>query len=248
MPLATLELPRLTIRVRGPMHIGTGFARGLVNRTVVRGRDGLVYVPGSAIKGKVRSACEALARLHGVSDCRAPHPQRMAKDRENCVVCRIFGAPGQGSNLHWQLARLTQDWVEALHPTLGTRAVPGQTMTRTQVQLSRKRGLATEARLFTSEFAAEGLTFEAAPGLTGRVWLTPMTVADAEDVYYELVLLFASLKLVGSLGGGTSRGAGACEIALPESVLVNGRTVLVESQLANIDGLSLYKDEAEVQP
>jgi len=246
MPLAGVEVPHLTVQLKSPMHIGTGFARGLVNRTVVRGRDGLVYVPGSALKGKCRAACEALARLRDMSDCRAPHPQRMTADQSACVVCRIFGAPGHGSQLRWHSARLTQNWVEALHPGRKSRTVFGQTTTRTQVQLSRTRGLASEARLFTSEFAAEGLKFEARPAITGRLWLTPLTVAD--DLYYELILLLASLKMIGTLGGDASRGAGDCELGLPPEVVVDGKRIPVAHLLAYADYLGFYKDEAEAWP
>lgn len=61
--IATIELTGLNVQLTGPMHIGTGFARGLIDRTVVRGRDGLVYIPGSTLKGKLRDACESLARF-----------------------------------------------------------------------------------------------------------------------------------------------------------------------------------------
>ena len=248
MPLATVELSELTVRLRGPLSIGTGFARGLVNRTVVRGADGLVYVPGSVLKGKVRSACEAMARRLRLAECHAPHPQRMLADRETCLICRIFGAPGQGSDLHWQSACLTKEWQDALK--LRGRVVPGQTLSRTQVQLSRKRGLAAEAHLFTSEFAAEGLTFEAIPGFSGRLHLTSMSVAEGEPVYYELVLLLAGLKMVGALGGGTSRGAGACVLVLPDTVTVIRQPLKVAHQLEHIEYLEpeWYQEDREAQP
>ncbi|MBI3013677.1 MAG: hypothetical protein HYY65_01125 [Candidatus Tectomicrobia bacterium] len=248
MQPTSIELPSLIVQTRGPMHIGTGFSRGMVNRTVVKGRDGLAYIPGSTLKGKVRSACEALASLHGIGDCRAPHARQMVRHRDTCLVCRIFGAPGQGTDLRWQSARLIEEWVEGLRPNHESRAVFGQTIARTQVQLSRTRGLAAEARLFTSEFTAEGLTYEARPALIGRLRLSPVSLADAPDVYYELVLLFAGLKSVGTLGGGASRGAGECVFVLPGNVIVGGRQVPVERQLANVEALALYRDDAEAQP
>jgi len=249
MPLTTVELSELTVHLHGPLSIGTGFARGLVNRTVVRGRDGLVFVPGSVLKGKVRSACEALARSRGIAECRAPHPQRMLGDRKTCLICQIFGAPGQGSDIHWQSARLTEEWVEALKPRLSGHATLGQTGTRTQVQLSRKRGLAAEAHLFTSEFAAEGLTFEARPGFNGRLRLTRMSLAEASPVYYELVLLLAGVKMVETLGGSASRGAGACRLDLPKTVIVNRQPLEVAQQLEYVEFLDpdLYREDQEAQ-
>lgn len=240
--LSTIELPRLTVKVTGPLHIGTGFARGLINRTVTKGRDGLVYVPGSVIKGKARAACEALARLYGLADCRAPHPHRMLTG-EPCLICQIFGAPGTGSRLHWNMAHLTPAWKNALKPPK-QGAVFGQTTNRTQVQLSRKRGIALEARLYTSELVTESLEFEARPAITGQLKLTPVTLADETDVYYELILLFAGLKLTQALGGGASRGGGECEFLVEtDNVTIDGRTVPVLRQLQNADLLEFYKEE-----
>jgi hypothetical protein len=138
--------------------------------------------------------------------------------------------------LRWQSAHLTQDWVDALCPEPKRRGVVGQTVIRTQVQLSRTRGLAAEARLFSSEFAAEGLTFKAEPALTGRLWLTPVTVAEGpEPVYYELILLLAGLKLIGALGGGRSRGAGECQVSLPDTLMVGTQPVRIDRQLEYVE-------------
>jgi CRISPR/Cas system CSM-associated protein Csm3 (group 7 of RAMP superfamily) len=248
MNLSTIELTGVRINLFEPLHIGSGYARGPVNRTVVRGRDGLVYVPGSALKGKARDACASLAGLYLSETCRVPHPQAMTKDDHHttCVICRIFGAPGQPSSLRWHAAQLSQDWQEALRPTRKEHAVFGQTTTRTQVQLSRTRGMATEAHLFTSELAIEGLTFIAEPLVTGRLSLTPSTLSNEPDVYYELILLLSGLKLIATLGGGASRGTGRCEVDLSLAVLkVNGRELPVATQLAHAEELQMWALEAQ---
>lgn len=252
---STVELPNLEVRIKGPLHIGTGFARGLVDRTVARGRDGLVYVPASALKGKAREACESLARLSNLGECGAPHPQAMTKEREKCIVCHIFGAPAQPATLRWHSAPLTPEWAKAFRPFPASRTPSekkaesrtafGQVIVKTQVQLSRTRGLAAEARLYTSEFAAEGLAFVAQPALTGRLCLTPMS--GATDVYYELVLLLAGLKLVNALGGGLSRGAGECEIELPPTIRVDGKDLSVKEHLERVGELEYYQIAAEVK-
>lgn len=250
MNLSTIELTGVRINLCEPLHIGTGYARGLINRTVVRGRDGLVYVPGSALKGKARDACASLAGLYLTEKCRVPHPQAMTKDdhHKTCVICRIFGAPGQPSSLRWHTAQLSQDWQEALQPARKEHAVFGQTTTRTQVQLSRTRGMATEAHLFTSELAIEGLTFVAEPLLTGRLSLTTSTLSSEPDVYYELILLLSGLKLIATLGGGASRGAGRCEVDLSSArLLVNGRELPVSRQLEHAEELQVWGDEVEAQ-
>jgi|GEM_PF-839692 len=243
--LSTIRLPQLTVKVSGPLHIGTGFARGLINRTVVKGRDGLVYIPGSVIKGKARAACEALARQYGMADCHAPHPHRM-RDGKPCLICNLFGAPGgSGSRLRWNIAQLTPAWREALKPKPKQHTAFGQTTNRTQVQLSRIRGMGLEARLYTSELAVEGLEFVSQPALAGQLALTSATLADEPDVYYELILLFAGLKMVQALGGGVSRGGGECEFPVERETLeVNGRAVPVKRQLDYAHLLEFYKEEA----
>jgi len=124
-----------------------------------------------------------------------------------------------------------------------------ETGTRTQVQLSRKRGLAAEAHLFTSEFAAEGLTFVARPGFNGRLRLTRMSLAEDPPVYYELVLLLAGVKTVETLGGSASRGAGACRLDLPKTVMVNRQSLEVAQQVEYVEFLDpdLYREDREAQ-
>lgn len=248
MPQATVEIPNLVVRVHDPMHIGSGFARGLINRTVLRGRDGLVYIPGSTIKGKVRDACASLAYMNGLCDCQAPQPALMAAagHRATCIVCRLFGAPAQPATLIWHQANLTPDWVKALGAdTQGTIGPFSQTATRTQVQISRKLGTAAEARLFSSEFALAELTFIAKPAVTGRLNLTPSTFSGAQGIYHELVLLLAGLRLIDAIGGARSRGAGQCEIILPQTISVDGQPIAVDTQLAHIEELLMYSDDIE---
>jgi hypothetical protein len=107
--------------------------------------------------------------------------------------------------------------------------------------------MASEARLFTSEQTLESLTFVAQPALTGRLCLTPCSIANEPDIYHELILLLAGLKLINAFGGNTTRGAGECTMELPEKIRVDGREVSVSNQLANVEALVLYKDDWEAQ-
>jgi CRISPR/Cas system CSM-associated protein Csm3 (group 7 of RAMP superfamily) len=248
--MARIELSRLTIRTEGPLHLGTGFSRGLVDRTIVRGGDGLAFLPASSLKGKVRDACRSLIRLYDeLGDCPIPLPASTGSGNHppDCLLCRLFGAPGRSAGLRWHNARLTPAWQDILRVQgeSSERGVFGQTVERTQVQLGRARGIAAEARLFTSELVAPGLCFEAEPAITGYCPLTPMNVVDDEDVYYELVFLLAGIRLVHALGGGNTRGAGRCHLDLTEAILrVDGRKVPIEPQLANVEGLMFYPDES----
>lgn len=243
--LATIDLP-VVIHLETPLHIGTGYARGLLDRTVVQGRlwDEIekrwkqqVYLPGSSLKGRVRHICEQLACRYQVPVCRSPRPGNMCRPWKPCLVCRVFGSPGQGSGLAFDDAHLTREWSDLVKSGLDPL------ITRTQVQLSRRRSVSAEARLFASEYTAESLSF--ATRITGRLDLTP--VLDEPDRYYELILLFGGIKMLRILGGGSSRGTGHCFVELPSSITVTSTTYGTKqinlNDMLDLDFLDLYVEQ-----
>lgn len=240
--MAFIKIEPITIELQGALHIGAGYGRGLIDRAVVRDGRGQVYIPGSSLKGKVREVCERLAAAQGLRVCHPPYPQGMCgKNQEPCIVCRIFGTPGgrhdESLGLHWDNAYLTQEWQQA------AERLP-LSYPCTQVGISRWRGVAREGLLFTDEFAAENLTFQT--GISGHLPLT--AVLDEPGRYYELILLLAGLKMVDSLGGSTTRGAGRCQVKLPEEIAVQtddwplGKIRLAEA-LEHLEFLVLYEDQ-----
>jgi CRISPR/Cas system CSM-associated protein Csm3 (group 7 of RAMP superfamily) len=236
-----IQIDPLLIEVDGPLAVNTGFRRGLIHRTVERDADGLAYIPASSLKGRVRRACEQVARKFGLHVCHAPRPVGMcsAHTPKPCLVCRVFGTPGRGSELRWQDARLVKEYRDLFAGDEARRQA--QVYRRTQVQLSRRLGTATPDRLFTSEFTVENLRFESA--ITGWLDVTPIAGEDATGGY-ELLLLLAGMQLVNTLGSGSSRGAGHCKIHLPEQVTIGTKAVRVTDILENFDLLGEFAREA----
>jgi len=237
-----IQIEPLLIEIDGPLALNTGFRRGLIHRTVERDAEGLVYIPASSLKGRVRRACEQVARQVGLHVCRAPRPNGMcsAHTQQPCLVCRVFGAPGRGSTLHWQDARLVQDYRNVFAGDETNRQA--QFYTRTQVQLSRALGIAAPDHLFTSEFAIENLRFESA--ITGWLDVTPIAGEEAGGGY-ELLLLLAGLQLVNTLGSGSSRGAGHSMIHLPRQVTVGEQAISVKDIFENYDLLNEFDQEVQ---
>lgn len=243
MPWARIVIDPVSITLESPLYVGSGFGYGLVDGAVVRDARSHPYIPGSSIKGRVREACERLAAAYNLRVCHPPHPGHMCGGRKGrrCIVCRIFGSPGGSEGdlecLHWDNAHLVSPWVEAVGDE-------GLTCNRTQVAVSRRRGVAQEGLLFSQEFASAGLSFQTA--ITGFLHLTP--VAGEKGIYYELILLLAGLRMVDSLGGKRSGGAGRCRLALPPRLVVYGdgeQQELQTSVLAgDLDLLELYEAEA----
>ena len=237
-----IQIEPLLIEVDGPLAVNTGFRRGLIHRTVERDAGGLAYIPASSLKGRVRRACEQVAKQVGLRVCLAPRPGGMcsAHTQQPCLVCRVFGTPGRGSELHWQDARLVQDYRNVF--VGGETNRQAQFYTRTQVQLSRALGIAAPDHLFTSEFAIENLRFESA--ITGWLDVTPIAGEEATGGY-ELLLLLAGLRLVNTLGSSSSRGAGHSVIHLPRQVTVGGHATNVEAIFENYDLLNEFDQEVQ---
>jgi CRISPR/Cas system CSM-associated protein Csm3 (group 7 of RAMP superfamily) len=232
-----IEINPILIELDGSLAVNTGFRRGLVHRTVERDTEGFAYIPASSLKGRVRRACEQLARQAGLRVCSAPRPNGMCSAHKRaCLVCRVFGTPGRGSELRWRDARLMDEFQKAFEVDR-----EAQFYSRTQVQLSRALGIAAPDRLFTSEVAIENLCFGS--GITG--WLDVTLIAgDGSTGGYELLLLLAGLRLVNTVGSGSSRGAGQCVINLPEQVIVGENAIKVTDAFGFFDLLGEFDEEA----
>jgi len=236
MPMIPIEIEPLIIQISGPLAMKTGFRRGLIQQTVERDAEGFVYIPASSIKGRVRHASEQLAQRVGLDVCQAPQPGGMCSaHKKACLICRVFGAPGRASHLRWHDAHLHDDYRQTFETDLDA-----QVYARTQVQLSRSLGTAVPNRLFTSEFAIEDLRFESS--IAGYLEITPIDGDDSKGGY-ELLLLLAGLRLVNTIGGGASRGAGRCTITLPDEVKVNGNIVVWQEVLEGLDLLPNFDEE-----
>lgn len=247
MPRTHINL-ELSIALDGALAVGTGFRRGLVQRTIERNGEDLLYIPASSLKGRTRDAAEQLAvQLELKNVCHAPRGEKMCSIKKGqnkkdeyklCLVCRTFGTPGLSSRtghtgLRWSDAQLPKEYQD-----LFANSHTAQVRTRTQAQLSRSRGVALEERLFTSEMSIDNLSFKF--GISG--WMETTPIAGDEVLSYELMLLVAALKMVPSLGGGRSRGNGRCTINV-DAILVNQHSVTFEEVIENLELLHDYVQE-----
>ena len=89
------------IKAQTGLHIGgsdTGIEIGGVDKTVIRDRlTNRPYVPGSSLRGKMRSLLEKYGGL--VQNQRigggSIHSCNRAEDYATCAVCQVFGVPGE---------------------------------------------------------------------------------------------------------------------------------------------------------
>lgn len=138
------------------------------------------YVPGSSLKGALRSAASRIATSYGFTSCGEVRPEAIKEAHRGsvCDVCSLFGTPESGSPSPLTVTDLSL--VE-----------PAKLMGRTQLVLVTRVGIEDESQraakgiLYTSEHLIPGAEFE------GRV-----TIYDAETRLLGLLLLsMAELRL-----------------------------------------------------
>lgn len=183
----------LTLTVETALSVGAGGSGGvLADKAIVRDRLNRLILPGSHLKGRLRHACEVLARRGGLSVCDAPRPQTMCPHLGTipapCPICQIFGSPAYPGPLHFD-------------SLIYAEATPFPTL-RPGVSLNRRRRTAEDQRLYFVETSPPGgqVHFHRSPAIRG--WL------DAERAEAQTRLLLAGLAFLRTWGGGKSRGLG----------------------------------------
>jgi len=159
---------------------------------------GLPMVPASSLKGRLRHTCKQLEEgLRPDTTCDDPLAEAMCQpgsQERPCRVCRLFGSP-------WVPAALSITDLLLVEPAFLTRGdAPPRTSLRYGVGLSRRRRVAQDQLLYTTEVFLPGGTITLGGEISGDV-------AEA-----DLGLLVAGLENLLTLGGGKTSGLGWCDL------------------------------------
>lgn len=196
---------RLSIAFTSPFHHGSGFGfGGLIDRTCLRRSDGLPYLAGSAIKGRLRHSALRLLGALGEPFCGEGigPPCR----GEPCALCRVFGSVRRPSPLVIADGVLAAPWREILAEIVDSESGrrPGRlSELRMNIALDRTSRTTRQGALFCSELMPENLAFDAE------------ILGDLEDPEDWRTLEDAA-DLITHFGGGASRGWGRCRVKLVE--------------------------------
>jgi CRISPR-associated protein Csx10 len=223
----------LGLRPVSAWHIGTGYGlAGVVDARTARTGEGLVYVPGSTVKGRVRYRFREVMEALRVDGCPADHPCREADTP--CPLCNVFGSIRRSGALFFSDLHLIED-LDDLARLEGGRYRPlFEHETRTNVMISRPRGVAFEQRLFSIEAGAPELYLVG--DVTGTVDPCGRTLAVGDRVIpQDVALLVAAARVVTHIGGRKSRGLGRCRLE-PTALRVDGETVSVDALLQALLG------------
>jgi len=187
----------VTLTFQTPLNIGSGAQRGtLADRAMIKDHDGWPYVPASAFKGCLRHAVEQVAAGLGIPVC-VTHQDMCPRGGEYCAVCRIFGSPWLSGKLYFARLELRgpQSLLEHREHLRKAKQYPVTTH-RYGVAISRRRGVAEDKLLYTTELLKPGVNLIFGGEMEGD--LSPGQVA----------LMLAGLKMLPALGRGKSGGLG----------------------------------------
>lgn len=214
-----------------PLHIGSGQGiAGIVDATLVRDAADLPQIPGSSIKGKLRDACSSLARWQRLKP-KACSSERPCPSTDPCPICAMYGSTQRAGALWFGNAHLIaelKDYI-ATHDQDRRKRPFYESQVRSNVQISRWRGIAQQQLLFTTEIASPELVF------TGKItgWIDThgrtLTLNGAQQPA-DLGLLVAGLGLITHLGGRKSRGLGCCRFDI-SNISVDGQPLLRDDVL-----------------
>ena len=196
----------ITLQIDTALSVGAGGSGGvLADKAIVRNRLNQLVLPGSHLKGRLRHACEVIARAKGLPVCDSPRAENMCPQLSRikeppCVICALFGSPAWPSPL--QFGDLVYGQPNEVEPG---RFLPDkqQPFIRPGASINRRRRTVEEQRLFFTETSPPAALVHFHNGQAISGWLPNDERAEA-----QVKLLLAGLTLIQNWGGGKSRGLG----------------------------------------
>lgn len=219
---------QITIDLKSNLHIGSGFGFArLIDHTSIKDAEGLAYIPGSTIKGKLRSVCKKIALTLGdgiylsqgnKKICQSLEPAlgqsaicKHDSIEDRCIICRLFGSAFAEGKLLFTDAKLNEADAGKIKvlSKINRFRVDAQNEIKTNVKLSRYRRVSDQGHLFVSENVSKSLVFTGT--IYAKEYLAPEGLAPKEEE-----LLRYGLKALTHFGGQKSRGLGRVEMTLKE--------------------------------
>jgi len=197
------------VEIKGRIRCQTGLRIGgskeqaleigaLENPIIRHPISGLPYIPGSSLKGKIRSLLE---QRHSPQSQRTGEPCGCGE----CLVCRIFGcsdvrAGKQPTRILFRDCNLTPESEELLKSARDQKGINFSEV-KTEVRIDRRTGKAADRTLRTQERVPEGSEFQ---------FLVHLRVFSGDNVDEMRQFIREGIDLLENdyLGGSGSRGYG----------------------------------------
>jgi CRISPR-associated protein Csm3 len=183
----------------------TGMAIGGVENPVIKDARGIPYIPGSSLKGKLRSLLEYKYKRVGENGA----PCGCGLDLDTCPVCTIFGPHKNTKHELGPTRIIVRDAFlsEKSRKDWETARSEGKdfTETKTETSIDRRTGMAARGSLRTQERLNAGTEFQL--NISLRIF-----EQDNEAKMTEIIKEGINLINKDYLGGSGTRGYGWVEI------------------------------------
>jgi len=207
------------IVTKSDLHIGGHGSSGPadVDLPVLRNSEDFPIIPGSSIKGVLRTELERLLRGCSIEVCTIPdvcyssrwlkeHPEKRDKAVDPCLVCQIFGSGGNSSPARIRDATAKEKF----------------TVIRDGVAIDRKSRKAKPGSKYDLEAVPKGTVF------SGYVMLENCSLYGQD--YARLGGLLSLVEFfnacAGTMGHGVSRGYGEVEVRIKEISVISANDYL----------------------
>ena len=219
-----------------PSFPGSGSAIGAVQKQVFLDSNGYPVIKGSTLKGTIRYHLTRFLKslpeeqketfrfssVHNPHDIFSSHQDNFPKRPDPIAI--IFGSPQIPGQLFFSDAKLNRQDYPDPHSFF--------TDTRTGTAIDRKLGVVRRNHLYTMELIPAGVIFRGRIFGRGRGGAFLLDLDNKAPLF--LVPLLMGLSLTTHIGGGKSRGLGACRIET--------ETLYVDDKLQDINKLSRLRD------
>lgn len=211
------------IKAETSLHVGSGGKESSIGEAdlpVIKDADNIPYIPGSSLKGKVRSEIERICRQKNLKICNPPAADKMCGSIETnfeefCICCKIFGTAGR------KLSYNSKVKFRDAHLSMSSEVVE----IRSGNAIDRKTGTASRGGLFSSEGIPKGSEFS-----------FEIVCENLKD--YEIGHLKSGLDSFSdsSLGGLSSRGFGKINLDIEKIHIRSSGFYLGKEQETVLEG------------
>jgi CRISPR-associated RAMP protein (TIGR02581 family) len=225
-PVDNFDVLSSRLRLRGELvtqtalHVGAGGASDVevADLPVLKTAQGYPFIPGSSLKGVVRSTIEGLLRAAKNDRLRACDPLsfetscgggggRSGPLKEHCAVCRLFGSHTVASHVRISDARMAEE------------SGPPPIERRDGVSIDRDLRVAAAKRKYDLEVVSPGTVFSLELFVVNpEPWLMGLLVTGLDQLREGFT----------AIGGFTSRGLGRVSIAWTSLERVTAKRLLLE--------------------
>lgn len=202
------------IRTLTSLHVGRGRGEkeaGEPDLPVVKFPDGKPYIPGSSLKGAIRSELDRLTKGLGFSLCIKDEPRYFCAPPNLCVSCILFGSTEVASRVAFRDAIITQD----VSP-----------ISRVGTAITRDSKKVVEGSLFEAEYIPPNSEFD-----------LEIVVENPEP--WMIGLLVICIESLQAIGGQVSRGAGKVEFKLERISIYTPKGIIEQKPDKILEGTEM---------